>query len=63
MEDSVEQAENIAKFVGKLPAGVVLSLEQSDAAGLDWRELLRRVWSETIPSDYSWMLATGCTVQ
>ena len=22
---------------------------------MDWRELLRRAWSETIPSDYSWM--------
>jgi predicted metal-dependent peptidase len=22
---------------------------------VDWRELLRRAWSETIPSDYSWM--------
>ncbi len=31
------------------------SLEQSEAAGVDWHELLRRAWSETIPSDYSWM--------
>ncbi|WP_051979211.1 vWA domain-containing protein [Edaphobacter aggregans] len=52
---AVEQAENIAKFAGKLPAGVARSLEQSEAAGVDWRELLRRAWSETIPSDYSWM--------
>ena len=22
---------------------------------MDWRELLRRAWSETVPSDYSWM--------
>src|ERR1700722_19689979 len=35
--------------------GVTRSLEQSEAAGVDWRELLRRAWSETIPSDYSWM--------
>src|SRR6266702_4927724 len=52
---AVEQAENVAKLAGKLPAGVTRSLEQSDAAGVDWRELLRRAWSETIPSDYSWM--------
>jgi predicted metal-dependent peptidase len=52
---AVEQAENIAKLAGKLPAGITRSLEQSEAAGVDWRELLRRAWSETIPSDYSWM--------
>ena len=52
---AVEQAENVAKLAGKLPAGVTCSLEQSEAAGVDWRELLRRAWSETVPSDYSWM--------
>jgi predicted metal-dependent peptidase len=52
---AVEQAENVARLAGKLPAGVTRSLEQSEAAGVDWRELLRRAWSETIPSDYSWM--------
>jgi predicted metal-dependent peptidase len=52
---AVEQAENVAKLAGKLPAGVTRSLEQSEAAGVDWRELLRRAWSETVPSDYSWM--------
>ena len=52
---AVEQAENVAKLAGKLPAGVTHSLEQSEAAGVDWRELLRRAWSETIPSDYNWM--------
>ena len=52
---AVEQAENVAKLAGKLPAGVTRSLEQSEAAGVNWRELLRRAWSETIPSDYSWM--------
>ena len=52
---ALEQAENVAKLAGKLPAGATRSLEQSEAAGVDWRELLRRAWSETIPSDYSWM--------
>jgi len=52
---AVEQAENVARLAGKLPTGVTRSLEQSEAAGMDWRELLRRAWSETIPSDYSWM--------
>ena len=52
---AVEQAESVARLAGKLPAGVPRSLEESDAAGVDWRELLRRAWSDTIPSDYSWI--------
>jgi predicted metal-dependent peptidase len=51
---AVEQAENVAKLAGKLPAGVMRSLEAAQAARVDWRELLRRAWSETIPADYSW---------
>jgi len=51
---AVEQAENVAKLAGKLPAGVTRSLEQSEAAGVDWRELLRGAWSETVPFDYRW---------
>ena len=51
---AVEQAENVAKLAGKLPAGVTRSLEAAQAAEVDWRELLRRAWSETIPADYSW---------
>jgi predicted metal-dependent peptidase len=51
---AVEQAENVAKLAGKLPAGVDRSLEAAQAADVDWRELLRRAWSETIPADYSW---------
>ena len=31
------------------------ALEAAQAAKVDWRELLRRAWSDTIPSDYSWM--------
>jgi predicted metal-dependent peptidase len=51
---AVEQAENVAKLAGKLPGGATRSLEAAQAAGVDWRELLRRAWSETIPADYSW---------
>ena len=53
-EIAVEQAENVAKLAGKLPAGVSRGLEAAQAAGVDWRELLHRAWSETIPADYSW---------
>jgi predicted metal-dependent peptidase len=52
---AVEQAESVAKLAGKLPAGAVRTLEASRAARVDWRELLRRAWSETTPADYSWM--------
>lgn len=51
---AVEQAETVAKVAGKLPGGAIRALEVSQAAKVDWRELLRRAWSDTIPSDYSW---------
>jgi predicted metal-dependent peptidase len=51
---AVQQAENVARLAGKMPAGAARSLEAAKAASIDWRELLRRVWSETIPADYSW---------
>jgi predicted metal-dependent peptidase len=51
---AVEQAETVAKVAGKLPGGAVRAKEASQAAGVDWRELLRRAWSDTIPADYSW---------
>jgi hypothetical protein len=41
---AIERAENVAKLAGKLPAGVTRSLEGSEAAGVDWRELPRRAW-------------------
>ena len=52
---AVEQAETVAKVAGKLPGGAVRAIEASQAAKVDWRELLRRAWSETVPADYSWM--------
>ena len=52
---AVEQAETVAKVAGKLPGGAVRALEASQAAKVDWRELLRQAWSDTIPADYSWM--------
>jgi predicted metal-dependent peptidase len=30
-------------------------LEGAADAAVDWREMLRRLWSETTPADYSWM--------
>ena len=53
-EIAVEQAATVAKVAGKLPGGAVRALEASQVAKVDWRELLRRAWSDTIPVDYSW---------
>ena len=51
---AVKQAETVAKVAGKLPGGAVRALEAAHAAKADWRELLRRAWSDTIPTDHSW---------
>lgn len=51
---AVEQAHTISKLAGKLPAGLDRTLEGAAEARVDWRELLRRAWSDTTPSDYSW---------
>lgn len=52
---AVNQAVTIAKQAGKVPAGMKRSLDGAAEAAVDWRELLRRAWSETTPADYSWM--------
>jgi predicted metal-dependent peptidase len=52
---AVEQAATVGKVAGKLPGDAVRALEASQAAKLDWHELLRRAWSETIPADYTWV--------
>ena len=52
---AVNQAMTVARQAGKLPAGVVRTMEGAAEAAVDWRELLRRLWSETTASDYSWM--------
>jgi predicted metal-dependent peptidase len=52
---AVSQAVTLAKQAGKVPAGIGRTLEGAADAAVDWRERLRRLWSETTPSDYSWM--------
>jgi len=52
---AVSQAVTLAKQAGKVPAGIGRTLEGAAQAAVDWRERLRRLWSETTPSDYSWM--------
>jgi predicted metal-dependent peptidase len=52
---AVNQAVTLSKQVGKAPAGLARTLEGAAEAQVDWRELLRRLWSDTIPADSSWM--------
>jgi predicted metal-dependent peptidase len=52
---AVNQAMTIAKQAGKVPAGLLRTLDGVAEAAVDWREMLRRSWSDTTPADYSWM--------
>jgi len=52
---TVNQAITVARQAGKVPAGLNRALEGAAEASVDWREMLRRLWSDTIPADYSWM--------
>jgi predicted metal-dependent peptidase len=54
-EIAVNQAATLAQQAGKVPAGLKRTLEGAAEAQVDWRELLRRLWSDTIPADSSWM--------
>jgi hypothetical protein len=54
-EIAVNQAATVAQQAGKAPAGLKRTLEGAAEAQVDWRELLRRLWSDTIPADSSWM--------
>jgi predicted metal-dependent peptidase len=50
-----KQAMTVAKQAGRVPAGLDRTMEGVAEAAVNWRELLRRLWSETTASDYSWM--------
>jgi len=52
---AVNQATTVARQAGKVPAGLNRTLEGASEASVDWLELLRRLWSDTTPADYSWM--------
>jgi predicted metal-dependent peptidase len=54
-EIAVNQAATLAQQAGKVPAGLRRTLEGAAEAKVDWRELLRCLWSDTIPADSSWM--------
>jgi len=52
---ALNQAVTLSKQAGKSPAGLARTLEGAAEAAVDWRELLRRLWSDTIPADSSWI--------
>jgi predicted metal-dependent peptidase len=52
---ALNQAVTLSKQAGKSPAGLARTLEGASEAAVDWRELLRRLWSDTVPADSSWM--------
>jgi predicted metal-dependent peptidase len=52
---AVNQATTVARQAGKVPTGLSRTMEGAAEAAVDWRERLRRHWSDTIPADYSWM--------
>jgi predicted metal-dependent peptidase len=54
-EIAVKQAMTVAQQAGKTPAGLDRTMEGAAEAAVNWRELLRRLWSETTAADYSWM--------
>jgi predicted metal-dependent peptidase len=53
-EIAVKQALTLAQQAGKIPAGLDRTMEGVAEAAVNWRELLRRLWSETTMADYSW---------
>lgn len=54
-EIAVKQAMTVAQQAGNLPAGIDRTMEGVAEAAVNWRELLRRLWSEMTADDYSWM--------
>lgn len=54
-EIAVRQAMTVANQAGKVPAGLDRTMEEVREATVNWRELLRRLCSETFVADYSWM--------
>ncbi len=51
---AISQSTCLARQAGKVPSGMARALEDASKASVDWREMLRRLWSDTVPADYSW---------
>ncbi len=51
---AVDEAQSAAKMAGKCPLGVERAVEAADQASVNWKEALRRCFSETLATDYTW---------
>lgn len=51
---AAKQAEMVASKAGKMPLGVSRGLSKANESKADWRALLHRFVSATMPYDYSW---------
>jgi len=51
---AVQQAHTSSKMAGKCPLGMDRALEDSEQASVNWKEALRRSYSETLAMDYTW---------
>jgi predicted metal-dependent peptidase len=52
---AAEQATDVARGCGKLPAGIDRAVKMARTETADWRATLREFVEHTTPSDYSWM--------
>ena len=52
---AAEQASDVARGCGKLPAGAARAIKDARTEPQDWRAILREFVEHTAPSDYSWM--------
>jgi len=50
----VAQAAQAAEMQGKLPAVLKRLISEAMKPSVDWRDQLRRMFSSTIPADYTW---------
>lgn len=51
---ALQQAQTSAKMAGKCPLGIDRAMEEAERASIDWKEALRRCYSETLAIDYTW---------
>ena len=51
---AVQQAQASSQMAGKCPLGLDRAVKEAEGASVNWKEALRRCYSETRASDYSW---------
>lgn len=51
---AVQQAQASSKMAGKCPLGIDRAFEEAENASVNWKEALRRCYSETLITDYTW---------